>query len=199
MSTTRVLPRRRRALRRRAVALAVVALLALVAFAAARGGPAPTVPGVTTTAHHGVGAADGFVPVGASLSPSDDVPAITRLDPALLAAVRRAADDARADGIELRIASGWRSRAYQRRLFDQAVRRYGDRDAARRFVKPPGESSHVVGRAVDIGPTDAAYWTIQHGSAYGLCQTYANEVWHFERTVAPGGTCPPPRTDAAGG
>jgi D-alanyl-D-alanine carboxypeptidase len=147
----------------------------------------------------GPGTADGFVPVGGSLSPFDDVPAITRLDPGLREAVRRAAAGARADGIELRVNSGWRSAAYQRSLFDDAVRRYGGQDAARRFVKAPEDSSHVTGQAVDIGPTDAAYWTIQHGAEYGLCQIYANEVWHFERPIAPGGTCPATRTDATSG
>jgi hypothetical protein len=152
-----------------------------------------------TGGDHGRSEADGFVPVGGSLSPFDDVPAIERLDPGLREALRRAAEDARADGIELRVNSGWRSAAYQRRLFDDAVGRYGGRDAARRFVKAPEDSSHVTGRAVDVGPTDAAYWLIQHGSAYGLCQTYANEVWHFERPIAPGGTCPAARTDATSG
>jgi hypothetical protein len=145
------------------------------------------------------GPEDGFVPVGGSLSPFDDVPAIQRLNPGLREAVRRAAADARADGIELRVNSGWRSAAYQRSLFDDAVRRYRSRDAARRFVKAPEDSSHVTGQAVDIGATDAAYWTIQHGSAYGLCQIYANEVWHFERPIEPGGSCPATRTDATSG
>jgi hypothetical protein len=157
------------------------------------------VPGGAGPGGDAPGPADGFVPVGGSLSPFDDVPAIQRLDPGLREAVRRAAADARADGIELRVNSGWRSAAYQRSLFDDAVRRYGGRDAARRFVKAPEDSSHVTGRAVDIGPTDAAYWTIQHGAAYGLCQIYANEVWHFERPIEPGGTCPATRTDATSG
>ena len=26
----------------------------------------------------------------------------------------------------------------------------------------------------------AAEWLTEHGSAYGLCQIYANEPWHFE-------------------
>lgn len=53
-------------------------------------------------------------------------------------------------------------------------------------------SAHVTGDAVDIGPTEAMYWLSQHGSRYGLCQTYANEVWHFELTVERGGECPAP-------
>jgi zinc D-Ala-D-Ala carboxypeptidase len=49
---------------------------------------------------------------------------------------------------------------------------------------------------VDVLPTRADDWLIQHGDAYGLCQSYANEMWHFELSVAPGGTCPAPASDA---
>src|SRR5690348_14483485 len=49
--------------------------------------------------------AAGYVPPG-GVSPDDDRPAITGLDPALLAAVRQAAADAARDGVELRITSG---------------------------------------------------------------------------------------------
>jgi D-alanyl-D-alanine carboxypeptidase len=56
----------------------------------------------------------------------------------------------------------------------------------------------VTGDAVDIGPTDADSWLQQHGDRYGLCQTYANEMWHFELATEPGGTCPPGKEDAAG-
>ena len=65
-------------------------------------------------------------------------------------------------------------------------------------MNTPERSTHVRGLAVDVGPTDAAYWLIQHGAEYGLCQIYANEIWHFERVVRPGGTCPPLLPDATG-
>lgn len=126
-------------------------------------------------------------------------PAIANLDPALLRAVQQAAGDAREDGIELRVTSGWRSEAEQQRLLDDAVDEYGSLEEARRFVRPPDESTHVSGTGVDIGPTDAADWLVRHGSRYGLCQSYANEIWHFELTTTPGGRCPPPLTDASYG
>ena len=69
-------------------------------------------------------------------------------------------------------------------------RRYGSERIARQYVNTPDRSTHVTGKAVDIGPTDAAYWLAQHGARYGLCQIYANEIWHFERVIEPGGTCP---------
>jgi hypothetical protein len=74
--------------------------------------------------------------------------------------------------------------------------RYGSETVARRYVSTPEKSAHVSGRAVDVAPTDAAYWLIQHGRDYGLCQIYANEVWHFELA---GPDCPAPLTDASSG
>ncbi|SDD15237.1 M15 family metallopeptidase [Nocardioides lianchengensis] len=113
-----------------------------------------------------------------------------RLDPDLLAAVQAAARDARADGITVQVTSGWRSREHQQRLYDEAVTRYGSEEEARRYVATPDASAHVTGDAVDIGPTDAADWMGRHGSAHGLCQTFANEMWHFELATTPGGECP---------
>lgn len=142
---------------------------------------------------------DGYVPEGERVSPFDDANAAVRmLDPDLLAAVRAAEKDAAGDGVEVGITSGWRSADYQRRLLDDAVRRYGSLDEARRYVSSPEKSEHVVGEAVDIGPTDAADWLTRHGDDYGLCQAYANEMWHFELLTEPGGDCPPMRTDATG-
>jgi hypothetical protein len=34
--------------------------------------------------------------------------------------------------------------------------------------------------AVDIGPSGAAAWLSEHGAAFGLCQVYGNEPWHYE-------------------
>lgn len=115
---------------------------------------------------------------------------IRRLDPELLEAVRNATYAARADGVTLVVNSGWRSRAHQRRLFDEAVGRYGSEAEARRYVATPDDSAHVTGDAVDIGPTEAAQWLSRHGSAYGLCQVFANEIWHYELATTPGGACP---------
>ena len=36
------------------------------------------------------------------------------------------------------------------------------------------------GKAVDVGPVEADNWLIRNGSRFGLCQIYANEIWHFE-------------------
>ncbi|MFI8460480.1 M15 family metallopeptidase [Kitasatospora sp. NPDC085464] len=144
-------------------------------------------------------AADGAIPDGTTLSPFDDgAPAVRNLDKPLLEALRRAAGDARERGVEMTVTSGWRSKAYQQRLLDRAVARYGSVEQARQFVNTPEKSAHVTGRAVDIGPTAADDWLIRNGARYGLCQVYANEMWHFELLTAPGGTCPAQLPDAAG-
>lgn len=122
--------------------------------------------------------------------------AVARLDPDLREAVRKATAAAAADGIELRITSGWRSADYQQQLLDDAIARHGER-GARQLVQTPDRSRHVTGDAVDVGPTDAAFWMLRHGPELGLCQVYANEIWHYELLVEPGATCPPLQQDAS--
>ena len=166
----------------------------IVAFAAAL-----LVSACGTTAAAPLGDADGVIPDNNNISPFDtSMAAIRNLDPALLAAVQQAARDAQQHDITVRITSGWRSKAYQQQLLDDAVRKYGTLAQARQYVNTPDKSTHVTGKAVDIGPTDADDWVNRHGADYGLCQAYSNEMWHFELLAAPGGQCPAQRPDAAG-
>ncbi|MEV0893716.1 M15 family metallopeptidase [Promicromonospora sp. NPDC050262] len=143
------------------------------------------------------GLAGGDIPDGAATL-DDDLPAVTNLDADLDAAVREAAADAADDGIDFWVTSGWRSPAYQQQLLDDAVREYGSLEAARERVSTPELSEHVSGKAIDIGPTEGAYWLIQHGTEYGLCQVYSNEIWHFELLTEPGGACPALQENAGG-
>jgi D-alanyl-D-alanine carboxypeptidase len=137
--------------------------------------------------HGAAGVADGVVPDGVTVF-NDSVPAVTKLDSALLSALRRAATDA---GIPFYVNSGWRSRAYQEQLLQEAVAKYGSRTAAARWVATPDSSAHVSGDAVDLGRSDTTSWLSQHGAAYGLCQIYGNEVWHYElRPQAATNGCP---------
>jgi hypothetical protein len=160
----------------------------------------PTTSTSTAMSEAGIDAPDGFIANNGSVSPFDTAhAAIANLDPALLEAVQQAATDARRDGVQLKVTAGWRSAAYQQALLDDAIRKYGSEEEALRWVKTPDDSSHVTGDAVDLGPTNAASWLDQHGSDYGLCRTYANELWHFELATTPGGRCPRMDSDAAGG
>jgi len=143
--------------------------------------------------------AEGGLPGGQRLSPFDlTSPAVNRLDPVLLDAVERAADAAAADGITLGLTSGWRSPEFQQQLFDDAVVQYGSFALASQYVASPQVSKHVSGKAVDVGPAAADDWLIRNGQAFGLCQIYANEIWHFELASDYGGACPALRPNAAG-
>jgi D-alanyl-D-alanine carboxypeptidase len=93
--------------------------------------------------------------------------------------------------------SGWRSRGFQLRLFEDGVRTYGSAEAAREFVATPEESRHVTGQAVDVGPPEAAAWMSRNGARFGLCQVFANELWHYELVADADGRCPPMRANAA--
>ncbi|MBJ7330271.1 MAG: hypothetical protein JHC95_10260 [Solirubrobacteraceae bacterium] len=74
----------------------------------------------------------------------------------------------------------------------EAVAKYGSEQEAARWVASPTTSAHVSGDAVDIGPSGAAAWLAEHGAAYGLCQIYGNEPWHYElRPEAVDRGCPP--------
>ena len=126
-----------------------------------------------------LGEAGGAVPDGTTVF-ADEVPGVANLDPALLRALRRAATDAADNGVQFYVDSGWRSREYQERLLREAISKYGSEEEATRWVATPKTSAHVSGDAVDIGPSGAAAWLSAHGAAYGLCQIYGNEPWHYE-------------------
>lgn len=118
------------------------------------------------------------------------------LDPMLAGAYLLAQEQAQADGVPLSITSGYRSPGEQQQLWEDALHTYGDPDTARQWVLPPEQSTHVQGRAIDVGPPSGAAWLEANGSRWGLCRSYANEWWHFEMSTYPGGVCPPPVADA---
>ena len=61
----------------------------------------------------------------------------------------------------------------------------------------PGRYGSVAFVAVaDIAPVEADHWLIANGARFGLCQVFANEIWHFE-LVADDGQCPPLKPNAA--
>jgi zinc D-Ala-D-Ala carboxypeptidase len=154
-----------------------------------RGG---AIPGGTTVAEHrgALGEADGAVPNGTTVF-DNEIPGVAKLDSDLLGALRRAAADAAGDGVQFYVDSGWRSPEYQEQLLREAISKYGSKEAATRWVATPNTSAHVSGDAVDIGPSRAAAWLSEHGGAYGLCQIYGNEPWHYElRPAAIDHGCP---------
>lgn len=142
-----------------------------------------------------LGEADGAIPGGTTIF-DDELPGVAKLDPALLGALRQAATDAAGDGVAFLVTSGWRSPKYQQQLLREAVARYGSEAEAARWVASADRSPHVSGDAIDIGPSDAMAWLSERGAAYGLCQIYSNEPWHYElRPATIDRGCPPMYAD----
>jgi LAS superfamily LD-carboxypeptidase LdcB len=115
---------------------------------------------------------------------------------------RALVEAARSDGIArplLLPTSGFRDPGRQRRLWEDAVRRYGSPKEARKWVAPPGTSAHQSGRAIDFhlgGANDSrnvanlrrlpAYrWLVENAVCFGF-YPYEREPWHWEYN--------PPRT-----
>lgn len=103
---------------------------------------------------------------------------------------------ARADGLAeplLHPTSGFRDPARQAVLWQQALKRYGSPEAARKWVAPPGSSPHQSGRAMDLylgGRNDSsnvaqlrtlpAYrWLVGNARRFGF-YPYEAEPWHWE-------------------
>lgn len=198
-TTTRIRIRR---LRVTGLLVVVAALVVALGGRWPASSPSTASTSSTSSAPHDVphrealGEADGAVPDGTTVF-DDTVPGVARLDPDLLAALRRAATDAGDDGVGFVVDSGWRSKAYQEHLLQEAISEHGSEAEAARWVASPDTSEHVKGEAVDLG-RDAAAWLSAHGAAYGLCRVYGNESWHFERRPeAVDGGCPPMYADPA--
>jgi hypothetical protein len=107
--------------------------------------------------------------------------------------------EARKDGINLVITSGFRTAARQEYLFKRAIQKYGSAEEASKWVLPPDKSHHPDGIALDInypGNPGDTKWLEVNGYKYGLCRVYKNEWWHFEPVIAPGEKCPPLVTNA---
>lgn len=113
---------------------------------------------------------------------------------------------AEVQGISLYLASGYRSAAYQKQLYDAYVARDGQA-AADRYSARPGTSEHQTGLAADVGRPDGkcelevcfgetaeGKWVADNAHRYGFIvrypagkenvTTYQYEPWHL-RYVGP--------------
>lgn len=177
--------RRRQPGTRRAAALAVLASAGLMG-------------GSLTAAHAAAQQLSDTAPAAAGLPAGRAIAAGTDgLDPNLSAAYNAAATEAHNAGVPLSITSGYRTPAEQEALWEDGLQTYGSPEAARRWVLPPNESTHVTGQAIDVGPREGAQWLEDHGSHWGLCRMYDNEWWHFELATTPDGPCPARLPDAS--
>ena len=117
----------------------------------------------------------------------------TAIDKQLMYRFKAAQAAAKKDGQALYIASGFRSLERQKVLFAQAVKKYGSKKVASKWVAPPLISHHPWGVAIDVNyPNEpvGAGWLEVNGSKFGLCRVFENEWWHFEPVIAPGWKCP---------
>ena len=104
-----------------------------------------------------------------------------------------AQSEAKKEGINLVITSGFRTAERQQYLFNRAIQKYGSAKEASKWVLPPDKSHHPGGIALDInypGDPEDTKWLELNGYKYGLCRVYKNEWWHFEPVIAPGDECP---------
>jgi hypothetical protein len=101
--------------------------------------------------------------------------------------LRRAAAQA---GVELGLASGFRTVEEQRALF-RAWRKGRGNKAAR-----PGRSNHQSGRALDIAgitAPGALAWLEANAASFGFQRTVRNEPWHWEYVDSPIARGAPPK------
>lgn len=93
------------------------------------------------------------------------------------------------DGVRLVAIAGFRTRAYQARLFRHAVERHGSEERAARWVAPPGYSEHHTGLALDLGdatrPDCDVRLCFEETPAYRWLQANA-ERFGFELSFPPG-------------
>lgn len=125
--------------------------------------------------------------------PEDFVPG--ELHPDAKAAFDKMQAAAAAEGITLKIISGYRSYAKQNSLYTNYVNRDG-KEAADRYSARPGHSEHQTGLAMDINSLEQSFadtaegkWLAEHCAEYGFIIRYTKdkeaetgfmyEPWHI--------------------
>ena len=99
------------------------------------------------------------------------------------------------DGVELLVDSGYRSAAYQRRIYQRKMVEGDDFHDIARGVAPPGYSEHMLGTTLDLVPskwtfsgTPADKWLLENGAEFSFVQSYPQksdrgftwEPWHWK-------------------
>ena len=109
--------------------------------------------------------------------------------------LQKMAEDAKKNGIEIRVSSGYRSYSYQSKLFSKYVNVHGKKNT-QSFSAHPGASQHQLGTAIDFGTITDAYadtaegkWMLKNAWKYGWSLSYPKgmehitgykwECWHY--------------------
>jgi zinc D-Ala-D-Ala carboxypeptidase len=104
-------------------------------------------------------------------------------------------DDAKKDGINLKIVSSYRSYTTQIVVFEGWKKKYGEKEALR-ISAPPGASQHQLGTAIDFNSLDEKFenskegkWLYENAYKYGFILSfpkgmenitgYKYEPWHY--------------------
>lgn len=97
------------------------------------------------------------------------------------------------DGVTLPVSSAYRTYEHQKNVFDDHVRRLGEKEASRQVAKV-GTSQHQLGTAIDFGDvtnsfadTRASRWMGENGGKFGWSLSYPKhppseymwESWHW--------------------
>lgn len=116
-------------------------------------------------------------------------------------AFNRMKADAKLQGVQLVLISGFRSISDQTKLFQKQIQKRGSKEAASKLSAPPGYSEHHTGYALDIGDgkqpsldlkfqfesSQAYSWLINNAYRYGFelsfpknnIQRVSFEPWHW--------------------
>ncbi len=104
------------------------------------------------------------------------------------------AEKALENDIHLLAHSGYRSVRYQRKIFSNLMAQGRTWEDLIRYVAPPGYSEHMLGRAVDLYPSNWRFaespeyqWLQENGLRFGFVETYPEisdvgfpwESWHW--------------------
>ncbi len=92
------------------------------------------------------------------------------------------ATEAAKDSVSLRVDSGFRSPAFQRRVIKRRLSEGGEFAKIIKMVAPPGYSQHHTGRAIDLVPsealfvkTDAYRWLTENADRFGFTESYPKD------------------------
>lgn len=129
---------------------------------------------------------DGFTYVNGILIVNKTYPLPADFDPGALHPDTQAAFDAmqkaaKADGLSLRIISGYRPYSQQNSTYNNYAKRDG-KELADRYSARPGHSEHQSGFAIDLnslqqsfGDTPEGLWIAEHCAEYGFILRYGKE------------------------
>ena len=123
----------------------------------------------------------------------------------------RMLEQARFDGVDLKVESAYRSMGYQTRIFVRMLNKGRTFDDIVRYVAPPGYSQHMLGTAMDFYPsnwefaeTEQYRWLQENGLKFGFAETYSKnnryrmpwEAWHWNYIGEPDIVAESPVEDA---